>query len=101
MVTRRTPLGWLVGEVHQAEAAGVDLELDEVVYVLQVRDLADTYRDFISENPDAPEDETAWEDLTAEHKAGLIDLAIRCVENLDFPWTDAFQRAILDHQEGQ
>ena len=99
MAEARIPVGWLVENKHQAEAAEVDLELDEVVYVLTVRDVAAVYRKFILENPDAPEGEPTWEELDDERKAGLINLAIEYVEKLDFPWDEAIEQAILDQHE--
>jgi hypothetical protein len=110
----RTPLGWVLYEREKAEAAGIDLEHREILYVLQVDDLRDAYAAFIEHNalvspstdsgetlsnlPDAPEGEPAWADVAAEDKDGLIKLAIKYLEHLiDEHWQDTLMDAILDY----
>jgi hypothetical protein len=97
-MVQRTPLGWVLYDRAQAEAAGIDLESREILYVLQVDDLADAYAAFITHNPDAPEGEPTWAEMSAEDKAGLIRTAIKYLENLiDEHWQDTLMDAILDY----
>jgi hypothetical protein len=94
----RIPLGWILYDRPQAQAAGIDLERRELLYALQVDDLIDAYAAFITHNPDAPEGEPTWDEMSAEDKDGLIRVAIKYLEQLiDEHWKDTLMDAILDY----
>jgi hypothetical protein len=87
-------MSWVIQDEEKAKAAGAT-EMDEVLYVITIRDLLISYEALLGEE--------AWDRLSADRRASLAHRVKKYMENFyedgTYTFGDALEDAVRDEVE--